>query len=141
MCGAIGKALGRQGEKVLFAMCEMKEEHAKYEDCVRSREFHAALKYADRYNQARKQALKARWELVVHRQAVGFTTENHNVVHSAFPIGDALPGTLPALEESLRTQSSSNANSIHPKVETNDAEKRQKFGDQLAWWQRVGRWK
>lgn len=141
LCGAIGKALGRQGEKVLFAICEMKEEHAKYEDCIRSRDFNAALKYADRYTQSRKRALKARWELLVHRQAVGFTTENHNVVHSTFPIWDALPCTLPALEESLRKRCSLSANSIHPKIETNDAEKRRKIGDQLAWWQGVGRLK
>ncbi|KAL3781216.1 hypothetical protein HJC23_003533 [Cyclotella cryptica] len=141
LCGAIGKALGRQGEKVLFAIRDMEKERGKYQDCLRIREFHAALEYADRYNEARKRALKARWELLVHRQAVGFTTENHNVVHSTFPISDALPSTLAGLEESLVMQSSSNTNNMYPRTEANDAQQRQKFGDQLSWWQRVGRWK
>jgi hypothetical protein len=142
LCGAIGKALGRQGEKVLFALTEMNEERIKYKECIQRQQLHQAVEYANRHNEARKRALKARWELLVHRQAVGFTTDNHSVVHATFPIQDALPIDLAAVKESLLgVDNSSRARVINSKQKSDDTAQWQKFGDQLAWWQRVGRWK
>ena len=102
LCGAIGKALGRQGEKIGFALSEMEKEFQRYEEFLRFRAWEEALMCAHRHNEARKRAIKARWELLVHRQAVGFTVNNHSVVHKTFPIREALPETIAALEESLR---------------------------------------
>jgi hypothetical protein len=74
--GTIGKALGKQGDKVLAAVRLMAAEHTKYEDLLQIG--HAAssgkvVAVAKQYNEYRQQAHKKRWELIVHRQAVGFT--------------------------------------------------------------------
>ena len=135
LCGAIGKALGKQGDKVLFAIRNMVEEYENYNNCIESRRFNEALEFARRHNEARKRALKARWELLVHRQAVGFTVDNHTVVHETFPINGALPDSLDALEES------------HGLIDTPDDKSasenltKEKFPDQLDWWRTRGRWK
>ena len=52
---------------------------------------------------------------------------NHKFVHDIFPIGDALPDQYDGGDETVVAE-------IKP-----DAPK--KFGDQLDWWQSVGRWK
>jgi hypothetical protein len=49
------------------------------------------LAAARAYNQARQQAIQARWELLVHQQAAGFLVDNHNHVTRLYPIGPALP--------------------------------------------------
>jgi hypothetical protein len=139
LCGAIGKALGKQGDKVLHAIREMKEEHVRYNECIEHKQFDAALEFANRHNEARKRALKARWELLVHRQAVGFTVDNHSVVHATFPINDNLPDTLDALERVYGLCNSLNETSNFESKSVDATP--QKFGDQLDWWKRIGRWK
>jgi len=129
LCGAIGKALGKQGEKVLIAIREMKKEHARYLECIQDRALEEALESAQRHNEARQRAIKARWELLVHRQAVGFTVDNHSVVHQTFPITEALPVKMEEILEPMSNEKS--AAKPTKKV----------WGDQLSWWQRVGRWK
>lgn len=138
--GAIGKALGKQGDKILFAIREMKEEHTRYNECIENQEFGEALEYANKHNEARKRAIKARWELLVHRQAVGFTVDNHAVVHETFPIRPALFSTLEAIEEAHRLDSSSNISELNPQSNSNTTTK-EKFPDQLDWWKDRGRWK
>lgn len=101
LCAAIGKALGKQGEKVKFAIHEMNDARARYLECIHAQAYEGALESAHHHNDARKRAIKARWELLVHRQAVGFTVDNHSVVHKTFPIGeDAIlgPQHLPVAE-------------------------------------------
>jgi len=129
LCGAIGKALGKQGEKVLIAIRKMKKEHARYLECIQNRALEEALESAQRHNEARQRAIKARWELLVHRQAVGFTVDNHSVVHQTFPITEALPVKMEEMIEPMSNEKS--AEQPTKKV----------WGDQLSWWQRVGRWK
>ena len=142
LCGAIGKALGKQGDKVLIAIRKMKEEHLQYIEHIKNQSYEQALQAALSYNEARKNAIKARWELLVHRQAVGFTVDNHSVVHSTFPIGPALPSKIdditPKIDGDGTTTKQANAD-----VTTTSSEQPQKkiWGDQLSWWQRVGRWK
>ena len=77
------------------------------------------------HNQFREEAMQARWELVVQRQAIGLLVNNQKFVHEKYPIGEALPlpqedGTLP---------------------ENKKVKEKQEFGDQLDWWQRIGRWR
>lgn len=130
LCGAIGKALGKQGDKILNAIREMKDHELQYNQFMSEESFHEAIDFAHRYNDARERAIKARWELLVHRQAVGFTVGNHRYVHNAFRIPDPLPVELPNNE---RVQQMKQSEEAKPKKE--------KFGDQLDWWQRIGRWK
>lgn len=126
--GTMGKALGRQGEKILYAMKLMRLEREKYEELVVNDKHPLnsteVVDCAKLHNEYRKEAVTARWELTVHRQAVGFIVNNHKFVQDNFPIGEALP--------------------IHD-GETEIVDKKKpsetKFGDQLDWWQSVGRWK
>lgn len=133
LCGAIGKALGRQGEKILSAIREMTNEHVQYQKFIDDQAFQQALQSAEKFNYARKRAVKARWELLVHRQAVGLTVDNHRVVHETFPIPEKLPDTISELEESLDGRSAELEKVAEPA--------KKQFGDQLDWWQNVGRWK
>jgi len=137
LCGAIGKALGRQGEKVLFAVREMKNQHAQYLEFIRVGAYEAAMQSAQRHNDARKRAIKARWELLVHRQAVGFTVDNHRVVHQTFPITEALPIKMDEIIAIASLDGGTKPASDGPSVEQD----KKVWGDQLAWWQHVGRWK
>mmetsp|Transcript_10087 Transcript_10087/g.15320 ORF Transcript_10087/g.15320 Transcript_10087/m.15320 type:complete len:214 (+) Transcript_10087:86-727(+) len=133
LCGAIGKALGKQGDKILNAVREMKEHKLRYDQLLLEASFDEAIDFASRYNEARERAIKARWELLVHRQAVGFTVGNHSYVHNAFRIPDALPVNLDELKPNNDMQRKIPSEEVVPKKE--------KFGDQLDWWQKIGRWK
>ena len=141
LCGAIGKALGKQGEKIAFAIDEMKEAHAQYLECIHAQCYGKALQYAHIHNDARKRAIQARWELLVHRQAVGFTVDNHSVVHNTFPI----TGALPTLMEDIVKIVSSSGGRCEEAMQVNNATEqhctKKAWGDQLSWWERVGRWK
>ena len=125
----IGKALGKQGDKILQAVCQMKEEFQVYEKYLEEHETidHPEVQAsAMRYNEIRKRAITARWELMVHRQAAGFIVNNHKYVMEHYPISEALP-----------LSSSEEAN----KPIENKKKPAKKFGDQLDWWQRIGRWR
>ena len=137
LCAAIGKALGRQGEKVQIAIREMNEARARYLERIHAQDDEEALKLAHHHNDARKRAIKARWELLVHRQAVGFTVDNHTVVHTTFPIDDALPLTI----EEIRAIISEDFGYLKNDNTVEEKPPNKAWGDQLSWWQRVGRWK
>jgi hypothetical protein len=135
--GTIGKALGKQGEKVnqyLRAMEQEKrafrrlldEEHKNYSDAAVADTIH-------KFNAYRKDAIQARWELIVHRQAVGFTVGNQSFIMAKFPIDDPLP----TADEAIRLTELGKCG----KGETSKEDEVKKFGDQLQWWQRIGRWK
>eukprot|EP00568_Trieres_chinensis_P003203 CAMPEP_0183296558 /NCGR_PEP_ID=MMETSP0160_2-20130417/4059_1 /TAXON_ID=2839 ORGANISM="Odontella Sinensis, Strain Grunow 1884" /NCGR_SAMPLE_ID=MMETSP0160_2 /ASSEMBLY_ACC=CAM_ASM_000250 /LENGTH=241 /DNA_ID=CAMNT_0025458181 /DNA_START=77 /DNA_END=803 /DNA_ORIENTATION=+ len=91
--GTMGKALGKQGKKISSLLRGMKQERDEHDRLVTSgmAQPDAVRRIVERHNKLRDEALKARWELLVHRQAVGFIVDNHNVVHSMFPIGEAIP--------------------------------------------------
>jgi len=127
--------LGKQGDKILNAIREMKEYKLRYDQSISEESFHEAVDVAHRYNEARERAIKARWELLVHRQAVGFTVGNHAYVHNAFRIPDALPVKL---DDLIPNNDDSMQQTIHSETVK---PKKEKFGDQLDWWQRIGRWK
>ena len=124
--GSMGKALGKQGEKINIALHQMQLEYTNYTTTSSENNKRNA---AIRYNEYRNQAIKARWELLVHRQAVGFIVGNHTHVTNTFPIPDALPipNTEKEKQEDVVTQ-------------TNEPNQ-QTFGTQLDWWQQIGRWK
>lgn len=139
LCGAIGKALGRQGDKILCAIREMTKEHAQYEKHVEEKSFRDALQSAQRHNEARKRAVKARWELLVHRQCAGLVVDNHRVVHETFPI----PGKLPETAEDIMVLVKGvSVDDLGGKAnDHNEQSNKKHFGDQLDWWQSFGRWK
>lgn len=129
--GTIGKALGRQGEKVLRSMRLMEQELQNYESLVKryspDKQHPEIIQSANTYNEYRKQALQARWELTVHRQAIGFIVNNHNYVTQHYPIGPALP----ILDESQAKKEESSPPPRNSSL----------LKDQLPWWERVGRWR
>ena len=125
--GSMGKALGKQGEKINIALHQMQLEYTNYTTTSSENNKRNA---AIRYNEYRNQAIKARWELLVHRQAVGFIVGNHTHVTNTFPIPDALP--IPNTEEEEKQEDDV--------TQTNEPNQ-QTFGTQLDWWQQIGRWK
>lgn len=112
----------------------MKDHKSRYDQLLSEESFHKAIDSGHKYNDARERAIKARWELLVHRQAVGFTVGNHSYVHNAFRIPDILPVKLDDLKPNNET--------LQQKIQSENAvPKKEKFGDQLDWWQKIGRWK
>jgi len=128
--GTIGKALGKQGEKILYAVRLMNEQYQTYEELLEkhgSVDHPQVIKAAVVFNEYRSDAVQARWELTVHRQAAGFIVNNHKYVTEQYPIANALP----IAEENGEADEQPESTSKDDK----------KFGDQLDWWQRIGRWK
>lgn len=130
--GTIGKALGKQGEKIQYAVRLMQREYEVYQTLlVEDTDNHHAIRRAkEMFNDYRKEAIQARWELMVHRQAAGFVVNNHHYVTKHYPIAEALP-----LDEEDETSE---------KLEKKRAERaklQKRITGQLDWWQRVGRWK
>ncbi len=127
--GTIGKALGKQAQKIHMYAKLMDQERQKYEDLLAnaSDDQHAINECAINHNNWRKDCLHARWELIVHRQAVGFTVGNHKYVQDNFPVGDELP---------VNEKGSGDSKKSTKKKKTT-----KQFTDQLDWWSRIGRWK
>ena len=158
----IGQALRRQADKILQARAMMDRERESYADLCRtiqagknravepvqgntaddSMDVRQAAELvrecAQRHNQYRAQALQARWELMVHRQAAGFLVNNHNVVYQTFPIGDALPVDGDSLGSSIRENATS---AVSTAARHHDETTETRIPDQLDWWQRIGRWR
>ena len=127
--GTIGKALGKQGQKILMYARLMDQERHKYDNSTNNSEKN---EFALAHNNYRKECLHARWELIVHRQAVGFTVGNHKYVMEKFPVLDALP---------VVHESDGNSEEGTPMPSNKNETKRKKFTDQYDWWARIGRWK
>jgi ribosome-binding ATPase YchF (GTP1/OBG family) len=138
--GTMGKALGKQGEKILYNIQCMREERERYVElletagCTENKELLREI--AMRHNHYRQKAKHARWELMVHRQAVGFIVNNHNFVVEKFPIGDPLP-----VENEDHEKDASSQEKTKQATNGKQQQQQQHFGDQLDWWQRIGRWK
>lgn len=81
LMGTMGAALGKQAEKIEHFLNLMSAELVKYNE-LRQETNPCLAKLKDtalRHNEFREDAKRARWELLVHRQAVGFIVNNHNV--------------------------------------------------------------
>mmetsp|Transcript_30676 Transcript_30676/g.47439 ORF Transcript_30676/g.47439 Transcript_30676/m.47439 type:complete len:238 (-) Transcript_30676:108-821(-) len=132
--GAMGQALGKQDVKVAAAIHAMEKELNLYTSLVNEdadgKKLAITNESARRYNNLRENAKKLRWELLVHRQAIGFTVQNHKVVHDMYPIGDSL-SVIEAGESTLLSGETVKGTGDGKKV----------FGDQLDWWENIGRWK
>lgn len=153
--GTIGKALGRQGQKIMHAIRKMDKELLRYFELIKE---HNDKKFKDKpmkdeysyftnredviqaaknYNEYRKQALQARWELTVHRQAVGFIVNNHNYVNEQYPIKAAIP-----IREIDLDQHQDRQKADFKKSDTNSNKSSMKtLRDQRDWWDSIGRWK
>jgi hypothetical protein len=125
--GTIGKALGKQGQKILSAVRLMEQEYQNYQQLIETGASSSKIvAAAKQHNKHRKQAIQARWELMVHRQAVGFVVGNHQFVQEKFPIGEELPEEMEGGSEGESEE---------------EAVPRKQFSDQLEWWQKIGRWR
>lgn len=140
--GTMGKALGKQGEKILRFVRAMAQERKRYDELLRddtknarspSEEMKNVVK---RYNDMRREAMQARWELLVHRQAVGFIVDNHNTVAKSFPIGEPL-----RLQEDDEASGEEEGEENGNGASNGKGQAQKKFGTQTDWWQRIGRWR
>jgi hypothetical protein len=99
---------------------------------------------AAKYNELREHALKSRWELTVHRQAAGFIVNNYQDVDKYHPIGAKLIVDKSAVRvdggDGARTSAAGTDGSTAEGT-TAQKSKDKKFGDQLDWWQEIGRWR
>ena len=191
--GTMGKALGKQGQKVLNALMALEEIKMEYyklmmleydsqesvegkgsQKCTSTRRFHKehysssiestykndenikiqsmsfqslpsltkdkVLQLISSYNKHRNDATQARWELTVHRQAVGFIVNNHKFVQDMFPIPSKLVLPLDLNYDDIDVSSNCNSRTTSTGVKHKEAVTRN-FGDQLDWWEKIGRWK
>ena len=82
-------ALGKTGEKVMQTFRHLKETQCLFHSCCDPSN---GLPLRDKrdavaaYNEAITAADDARRELIIHRQACGFTYNNHTIISEAFPI-------------------------------------------------------
>jgi ribosome-binding ATPase YchF (GTP1/OBG family) len=143
--GTIGKALGKAGEKITRAIRSMEEEKLLYNQWLKTHihdddstknmsdgEREEIEMIVTRYNNFRKQAITARWELIIHRQAIGFTVNNQKTVFDTYPIHEPL---VVPFHDDGQVQSLEDMN------EERSKESKKQFTDQLDWWQRIGRWR
>ena len=152
--GTMGKALGKQGDKILNLLKKMNDEKLKYDRIISSLflkesdtriECHDVKKISSvvkkeiylqvqEHNRRREEAVHARWELLVQRQAIGFITDNNRFVHAKFPIPERLeiPDIIGERDADglLKLTRKDTKEPVKPV-----------FGDQLDWWERVGRWR
>ena len=98
------------------------------------------LQLISSYNKHRNDATLARWELTVHRQAVGFIVNNHKFVQDMFPIPSKLVLPLDLNYDDIDVSSNCNSRTTSTGVKHKEAVTRN-FGDQLDWWEKIGRWK
>jgi hypothetical protein len=138
----MGKALGNQASKIQLYLKLMKQEREKYDELVEKIEKHPPSdsqllhdmktmlrEIVSKHNEFHKEAHTARWELIVHRQAVGFIVRNHEIVYEKYPIGDKITDR----DIVLQGRSDRPKDKMANKPET-------LYSTQLEWWQRVGRW-
>lgn len=140
--GSMGEALGKQSMKIQHYLSLMKQERDKYEKLTKTMENLPPTQLDDmkrtlreiaiKHNEFHDEAHKARWELIVHRQAVGFLVRNHEIVLEKYPIGGKIPD-LP--KNCIDDQRSSNR-----AVDENKSKSDISLTAQLDWWQRIGRW-
>lgn len=159
--GTMSKALGNQGRKLLQIIEKMHAEREQYANLIQDYSMQKEEKENEQelnvdeipksikiqifqtirtHNNLRKDAMTARWELLVHRQAVGFITNNHKFVNDRFPIPNVmeLPGSLDQWEgidqECDLYVQQKNQQRAKESVTRN-------FSDQLDWWSKIGRWR
>lgn len=145
LLGTMGQALGKQGEKINLALQVMDQERTKYHKILLDQSTTSDENLRDvvtRHNESRELAKKARWELLVHRQAVGFTVGNHKYVMDTFPIPDrlVLPDDYDETNECVESKSPQNKHR-NKKQQISSEPVQRTFTDQLDWWQTIGRWK
>mmetsp|Transcript_974 Transcript_974/g.1553 ORF Transcript_974/g.1553 Transcript_974/m.1553 type:complete len:214 (+) Transcript_974:229-870(+) len=96
-------ALGRTGSQLTNAINVANEAHSefrmvsdRYDRCVEKGQEPGVelktelLEYARNFNRLRKCAETARIDLIVHRQAVGFSFNNYKIVLDSFPLPEAI---------------------------------------------------
>ena len=158
--GSIGSALGKQSGKIMNFTALMEKELEKYHDLMQQQYEQQIVNHSDgtfdadtdtaaleeiaaKYNELREHALKSRWELTVHRQAAGFIVNNYQDVDKYHPIGAKLTVDKSAVRVNGGgdgTTSSAGTDSSTVKGAAQKPEEK-KFGDQLDWWQEIGRWR
>mmetsp|Transcript_7495 Transcript_7495/g.9784 ORF Transcript_7495/g.9784 Transcript_7495/m.9784 type:complete len:127 (+) Transcript_7495:333-713(+) len=83
-------ALGRTGYKLLDALKQLEEAQAELNEHLaesKGKENESQLaEFVNKYNSCREAAVSARWELLIHRQAVGFRFQNQKYVETKYPI-------------------------------------------------------
>lgn len=89
LMGAMAEALRKQSNKIYFEYNIMKEQLEIYLDKSSSLKRRQEARII--FNERCVAAKRAKWELIVHRQAIGFRIKNHDTVNDMFPIPPPLP--------------------------------------------------
>lgn len=79
-------ALTRSADKINVALLELDVLRRDYDQAGSAAE---RKRLAEAFNEKRREAMRARWELMVHREALGFL--RHDGMEEDFPIPPALP--------------------------------------------------
>ena len=148
LLGTMGKALGKQGEKIKVALHKMKNEKESFDRIISELDSSNVISdltslplstrqelvtIISNYNKFRKEALHARWELIVHRQAVGFTVGNHHSVTDKFPIPEAWDLPKGFTSDLIRDSSSSAKKTVRS---TYSESLKRNFDGEMNWWKK-----
>ena len=92
----MAQALARAHDKMAVALLDLTEAERAVTAAAGESEYRARV---TAYQQRRERALTARWELMIHREALGF--HRHDDLERSYPIPPPLPGhTQPSRERS-----------------------------------------
>ena len=83
----MAKALGITGSKCKYFFKVLEDANSRCEELEnQDASFDERLRAVQEYNQLREMAENARTELVIHRQAIGFSWRNQKLVEEEFPL-------------------------------------------------------
>lgn len=85
----IASALGKTGGKCTVYFSMLRKIQLKYEALPAAHKDKGET--ARLFNEVRALAREARRDLIIHRQAAGFTFQNHQIVETEFPLPPKLP--------------------------------------------------
>ena len=80
----MSRALANTAAKVNYQFAKLDFLKSDFDKASKSR--NDKQKAAEAFNAQRSVCMKARTELVIHRQALGFKTNNHRAVEAHFPL-------------------------------------------------------
>ena len=83
----IAAAIKRTDNKVNFAMLRMEMAEEDLDKAIAAADRAAEIEAVERFNTLRKEAETARRNLMIHRQACGFKTDNFRTLLKLYPIG------------------------------------------------------
>eukprot|EP00924_Labyrinthula_sp_SR-Ha-C_P013495 snap_masked-scaffold_5-processed-gene-4.14-mRNA-1 protein AED:1.00 eAED:1.00 QI:0/0/0/0/1/1/2/0/217 len=88
----VAASLGRSGDKLKLSFQEMHEAHNEVLEFLNSNDLNCPVIKRElnvligKYSTKRSQAEVARWELIIHRQSIGFRYKNVEIIEKTYPL-------------------------------------------------------